>query len=252
MRTFTTVLRWLPAFVGLSVAAVGGTVFAAEAVAIRSITVSGMAERKVAPDEARVNITIAATNMKLETAKADHDKKLRTVMAIAKKAGIDDAQMKTQNSSVQPQYTYENNKRNFKGYVVQTNLEITVKKIDAVGGLLEKLASAGLESGDTQEWGNLINVNYQLANPDKIRDEMLTDAIRNARAKAEKMVVAANASIGAVIQINEGGAPQFNFPSRPMPMMAMAKSMSADEAAPAPPVGEQQVNANVTVIFELK
>ncbi len=219
---------------------------------VRSITASGMAERKVAPDEAHVNVTIAATDMKLATAKAGHDKKLRDVMDVAKKAGIEEAQMKTQNSAVQPQYTYDNSKRTFKGYSVTTNLDITVKKIDAVGGLLEKLSSAGLESGDSAEWGNFINVSYAIANPDKIRDEMLSDAIKNARAKAENMAAAAHASIGDVIQINEGGSPQFNFPVAPMMAMKASKMAFATEAAPALPVGEQDVNANVTVIFELK
>lgn len=224
-------------------------------VPVRSITASGMSERKVAPDEAHVQVNFGATNMKLEAAKAEHDKKLRTVMSIAEKAGIDKAQMKTLNSSIQPVYTWEDNRQNFRGYRVQTMIDITVKKIDAVGALIEKLSVAGLESGNTQEWGNLLNVSYSISNPDKVRDEMLAEAIKNARAKAQNMATAAGASIGNVIQINEGGAPQFNFP--PAPMMARAEMAMAGGAADAkmavaPPVGEQQVNANVTVIFELK
>lgn len=231
------------------------SVFAAERfeTPVRSVTASGLAERKVAPDEAHVNVTIASTNLKLDAAKAEHDKKLRDVMSIAKKAGIDEAQMKTENSSIQPQYTYENNKRNFKGYMVNTMLDITVKKMENVGGLIEKLSGAGLENGNGQEWGNLMNVSYRLSNPDKIRDEMLAEAIKNARAKAENMASAAGASIGNVIQINEGGTPQFNFPIAPVPMMARAmKADAAGFAESAPPVGEQSVSANVNVIFELK
>lgn len=239
------------AFVGILL--LSAPAFAAEMTPVRSVTASGMSERKVAPDEAHVNVNFGATNLKLETAKAEHDKKLRDVMAIAKKVGIEDAQVKTENSSVQPQYRWENNKQLFKGYRVQTNLDITVKKIDAVGGLLEKLSSAGLEAGSGQEWGNLLNVSYSISKPDKIRDEMLAEAIKNARKKAENMAAAAGSSLGGVIQINEGGAPQLNFP---MPMMAMARAdgmaTEAASAPVAPPVGEQQVNANVTVIFELK
>ena len=221
---------------------------------VRSVTASGMSERKIAPDEAHVQVNFGATNVKLETAKAEHDKKLRDVMDIAQKAGIDKAQMKTLNSSTQPHYTWENSKQNFKGYRVQTMLDITVKKIDAVGGLIEKLSTAGLETGGTQEWGNLLNVSYAISEPDTIRDEMLADAIKNARKKAENMAAAAGASIGAVIQINEGGAPQFNFP-QPMLMArggVMAMAADAAKMESAPPVGEQAVNANVTVIYELK
>ncbi len=216
---------------------------------VRSITASGVAERKVAPDEAHVHVTVEAMHPKLDAAKLEHDKKLRDVMGIAKNAGIAEAQLRTENSAVQPQYTYENSRQVFKGYSVVTNLDITVKHIDAVGGLLEKLSNAGLENGDAQQWGNLINVTYTIADPDKLRDEMLAEAIKNARAKAENMAAAADAHLGSVIQINEGGSPQFNFP---VPMMARAKLAMAAAEPVAPPVGEQQVNANVTVIFELK
>lgn len=219
---------------------------------VHSISVSGMAERKVIPDEAHVNVNIGATAAKVEPAKAEHDRKLRLVMDIAKKAGIDEAQMKTQNSSIQPQYSYENNKQVFKGYRVQTALDITVKKTEIIGDLMEKLSGAGLESANSQEWGNLLSVSYGVSNPDKIRDEMLADAIRNARAKADNMAAAAGGSVGGVIQINEGSAPSFNFP---MPMLARgmkAEAMGVAAAPMAPPVGEQAVNANVNVIFELK
>jgi uncharacterized protein YggE len=218
---------------------------------VRSVSVSGVAERKVVPDQANVVVTVAATNAKLETAKAEHDKKLRDVMAIAKKVGIEEKHMKTQHSSTQPRYTWENNKQNFKGYQVQTNLEITVKKMESVGGLLEKLSAANLEQGMGQEWGSLIHVAYAISEPEKVRDEMLAEAIKNARKKAENMASAAGASIGSVIQISEGGAPQFHFP---VPMMARGVVDTVGSAAmeTAPPAGEQAVNANVTVMFELK
>lgn len=227
---------------------------AADMVPVRSVTVNGQAERKVAPDEARVNVTIAATNAKMEAAKAEHDKKLRDVMDIAKKAGIEEKHLKTNHSSTQPQYTWENNKQNFKGYQVQTSLEITVKDVAKVGALLEKLSSAKLEQGMGQEWGNLINVSYTIGEPDKVRDEMLAEAIKNARGKAENMASAAGASVGSVLQITESGAPQF----MPIPMPMMAKgggvmAMAADaRMESAPPVGEQAVTANVTVVFELR
>lgn len=220
---------------------------------VRSVTASGTAERKVALDEAHVSVTIGATSMKLAEAKAAHDRKLRDVVAIAKKEEINEAQIKTQSSSTQPQYTWENNKQNFKGYRVATTLGITVKEIGAVGALLEKLSAAGLEQDNKPEWGQLISVSYSISNPDKIRDEMLADAIKNARAKAENMAAAAGASLGNVLQINESGTPQF----APIPMPMMARAMVASDGAMAeksvaPPVGEQSLNANVTVTFELK
>lgn len=245
-------LQFTLVMLALSLLLAGKAHAASEMAPVRSITASGTAERKVTPDEAHVSVTVGAMNMKLEAAKAEHDKKLRDVMAIADKAGIDKPQMKMLSSSTQPNYTWENNRQVFKGYRVSTTIDLTLKKPDILGGLLEKLSSAGLESGSAQEWGSMINVSYTLSNPDKLRDEMLADAIKNARAKAENMAAAAGASIGNVIQINESGTPQFP----PLPMMARAVAMKAMDGAAAmetaPPAGEQSVTANVTVVFELK
>ena len=216
---------------------------------IRSLTVTGQAERKIVPDEAHVTVTTSALNAKVAAAKAEHDVKLRKVIDIAHANSIDEAQIKTQSSRMQPQYSYDNNKRQFKGYQVATSLDITVKKTDAVGPLLEKLVGAGLETQTDNEAMGMIGVSYSISDPDKIRDAMATDAIDNAHAKAERMASAAGASLGAVYQLTEGNAPSFNYP-RAMPMMAMAKAASADTMAP--PAGEQEVNTSVTVTYELK
>lgn len=220
---------------------------------VRSITVTGQAERKVVPDEAHINFNVSAMNAKLAAAKSEHDDKLRKVIDIAKSAGIEEAQIKTDSATIQPQYNYENNKQVFKGYRVATSLDITVKKTESVGTLMEKLTNAGLENKTDNEWMGLMSVNYTISNPNKIRDEMASDAIKNARAKAEQMAAAAGASLGQVYQVNEGNAPSFNYP-RPMPMMAMARSNEiAPPAIPVvPPAGEQEVNASVTVTYELK
>lgn len=219
---------------------------------LRGITVTGQAERKVVPDEAHIHVNISATQMKIDAAKTEHDAKLKKVMAIAEKAGIDEKKVKTLNSNVQPQYAYENNTQLFKGYRAETQLDITIAETTKVGDLMEALSTAGLENKNERGWGGLLNLSYTVSNPDKLRDEMLAEAIANARAKADRMATAAGAKISRVWVIQEGNAPQFHMP---MPMMARGLAMASDasmEKAITPPAGEQQVNATVTVTFEMK
>lgn len=226
------------------------TAHAAEMMPVRSITVTGNAERTIVPDEAHLEVNLNSLNAKMAEAKADHDKKLRQLLDITGKAGIDKGKVKTTSSSTQPQYDYANGQRQFRGYRVQTQLDITVADTSKVADLMEKISAAGFEKGASTEWGNLLDLNYQISDPKKITDELNLDAIKNARSKAEKMADAAGASLGDVYQITEGSAPQFDFP-RPMPMM-MAKSALAEAAPVAPPTGEQKINTTVTVTFELK
>lgn len=220
----------------------------------RTITVNGLAERKVVPDEAHMTVNLSATEKKLAAAKSAHDAKLKKLLSLTKDAGIPEKHVRTQHSNVQPIYSYKNdtngrNTRYFDGYRVQTNLDITVADTEKLGDLMEAVMGAGFEKNTNEEWGQLVNVYYTLSKPEKIRDEMLTEAIANAKVKAERMASAAGSSIGRVYAITEGGAPQFH---PPMPMMAMKMAGGVADAAMAPPAGEQEVNASVTVSYELK
>lgn len=231
--------------------------YAADLAPVRSITVSGMAERKVVPDEAHITVNLNAQDKALATARAAHDKKLSRVMALVKQAGIDAKKVSTQSSNIQPVYTYRNDgsgnsKRVFEGYRVQTNLDITVGNTAKLAGLMDSIAKGGFEQGANTEWGNLLSVYYTLSNPDALRDEMLAQAIRNARTKAEKMADAAGAEIGGVYQINENGTPQFQPVMAAAPQALMMRAEIASDKAMAPPAGEQNVQSNVTVTYELK
>lgn len=234
------------------------TANAQQLVPVRTISVTGQAERKVVPDEAHVNVNLNSMERKLPAAKAAHDAKLSKLMAIVKGAGIDEKKVSTQSSSTQPIYEYINdpakgiNTRMFKGYRVQTMLDITVGETKKVGDLMDQIAGAGFEQGANTEWGQLMNVYYGISNPDAVRDDMLVEAIANAKTKADRMAAAAGASISRVHSITEGSVPVFH--PRPMPMFAMAKAASADMTmeSVAPPAGEQELNSTVTVVYELQ
>lgn len=233
----------------LAVAALATTAFA-EMVPIRSITVNGLAERKVVPDEAHIMVTLGATNLKMADAKAAHDAKLKKLFAIADKNGIAQKHISTQSSDVQPSYTYSDDKRIFKGYRVQTTVDMKLDDTAKVGAVTEQIMTSGLEDQNQDEYGQLLSTSYTLSNPDALRDEMLADAIRNARAKADKMAAASGSEISRVYQISEGEQPMF----QPRPMMVMAMKAEAGMArdAVAPPAGEQDMCSTVTVTFELK
>ncbi len=222
--------------------------------AIRSITVSGMAERKVVPDEAHIQVNLNAQDKDMAAARTAHQAKLEKLIKLVIAAGIEEKKVSTQQSNIQPVYTYRSgangtNERVFQGYRVQTNLDITVADTKKLGGLMNSIANGGFEQGANTEWGNLTSMYYTLSDPDKTRDELLTDAIANAKSKAQRMAKAAGAELGDVYQINENGTAQF----RPMMMAKGAMAMSADSRAEmAPPAGEQELQSNVTVTYELQ
>lgn len=237
----------------------------------RMIVVSGSAERKIVPDEAYVNVTIGSTNMQLEPAKADHDKKLKEVLRIAKDAGINKAQIKTQNSATQRIYEWANKKRTFKGYRVLTQILLTVKDVSSVGELQSKLNALGLEKDESENWGSVINVRYGVSDSDQLRDDILSDAVKNAHKKAEAMAQAAGTSVIGVYRIVDSNVQNSRAyygssevapaalpmaiaePSQVQPSIIPPKEAPRTETEyVTPPMGEETINANVTVTFELQ
>ena len=249
--------RWIAAS-GVALLAMTAHAQSAPLSPIRSITVNGEAQRKVVPDEAHLTVDLNAQAMKMGDAKSAHDAKLEKLLAIAKAEGIDSKKIRTQSTSVQPVYSYPADPathqpvRHFDGYRMSSNIDITVTDTDHLAPLLDKITNAELDKGNAPEWGNLVNLYYTISNPEKLRDDLLAEAIANAKAKADNMSAAAGTAVGRVYEIREGGAPVFT--PTPMPMMARAMAASAPmmKSAEAPPAGEQQVQSSVTVTYELK
>ncbi len=232
--------------------------------ASRTISVNGHAEKKLVPDEAHLRVNLNSMKMKMAEAKTSHDEKLRALLEITKAEGVEERKVRTESSTVQPIYEWVNQpitegmphpqpKQEFKGYRVQTLLDITVVDTSKVGALMEKITEAGFEKEARTDWGNLLDLQYEVSEPEKKRDELLAEAIAAARTKAERMAEASGSKVVGVRQISEGNISHYQ---PPMPMMAMAKGMAMDmaaESAPVtPPSGEQNLQANVSVIFELK
>jgi len=240
--------------IALAMALAVSPAFAQEMKPVRSITVTGQAQSKVVPDEAHIVINLNAQNKALAPARQAHDQKLMKLMGIIKKAGIDEKKIRTQSSTMQPVYNYTNGQRDFQGYRVQTQLDITLGDTAKLAGLIDDISAAEFEKDANLEWGNLINMYYNISNPEKLRAELLiaAAAVANAKAKAESLASASGAVLGAVYQITEGNTPQFRPMVRNAVLAAPSMGSANGAAAVAPPAGEQDIESTVTVTYEIK
>lgn len=220
---------------------------AQEVVAARTITVSGDAEVKVAPDKADVAIGIQEQNQKLKEAQRLTDEQLKALYRIAKEMGIAEKDLRTDYSSVQPIYEYTPEaKQIFKGYSVNHQVTVTLRDITKVAELTEKLLDAKIDQ--------INNIQYGLQKEDEAREAALNEALLKAKRKAEMLAKTMNERIEKVYSINESG-----ISMQPMPMVMRGKAMAMDgggavmpEMAAAPPAGEMAISANLTASFLLK
>lgn len=237
MQRFTLAASALAAFL-----AAASPSFADEVKMPRTISLSGHGEVKSAPDMAFVTTGVATQGTTAAEALAANTTAMNALFAALKNAGIAEKDIQTSNFMVQPRYDYNDGKQPpvLVAYDVSNSVTVTVRKLEGLGALLDKVVQAG---------SNQINgISFQVSKPDEGLDEArklaAADATRKAKLYAETMGV----SLGPVLSINEGVSYQ-----PPVPVLR-GKVMMADAAAAPVPVaaGEQTLAMDVNVTWEIK
>ena len=206
----------------------------------RIISLSGHGEVRATPDLAYVTSGVVTQGATAAEALAANSKAMTDLFAALKESGIEDRDVQTSNFSVQPRYDFSNNQApKMVGYDVSNNVTVTLRKVDTLGALLDRM----VQSGSNQISG----ISFDVSKPDDAMDEARKLATEDATRKAKVYAKAMGIELGNVMQVSEGSAAQ-----PPMPMVR-STMMKADAAPPVPmAAGEQTLAVDVNVIWEIK
>ena len=208
---------------------------------VRSISLSGHGEVRMAPDLAIVTVGVMSSAATAREALDANTKAMEGVMASLTAAGIEARDIQTSNFSVNPRYDYgQNNAQPPKvvGYDVSNNVSVTVRKLDSLGAVLDQVVSSG---------SNQINgVAFQVSKPEAATDEARKLAVADALHKAQIYTAASGVTLGQIISLTEGGGYQ--------PPQPVFKSMRAESASADVPIaqGEQVIAVDVNFTWEIK
>ena len=201
-----------------------------------TITMTGHGEIKAVPDMAAVTAGVTTNAPSAVAALSANSTRMSAVFAALRKLGVADKDIQTTHFSVSPQYTNGdvNNPRRLSGYQVTYEVSVKLNDVAHAGAALDTLVGGG---------ANQMNgINFDIRDPAPLLEKARTEAVSDARTRAETYAKAAGVSLGQVLSISEGGA---ETPPRPL-YRAMAL------AAPVPVApGELSVTADVTVVWEI-
>lgn len=213
---------------------------------MRTIAVNGSATVYVVPDVTVVTFGVENFDSQLASAIAQNRTSAASLVKAVKGLGIDEKNISTDNLEVQIEYAYDNGRvKGTQGYRVKRTY--MVKLADA--RQLERVVEVGLDSGANQ----LMGIDFQTSDLEKYRDEARVQAVTQAKEKALLMARELGVKVGRPMNIQETGD-GYVMPMRAgRGMMAMAKMADAS-AAPGEtlPLGQMQVQAGVSVVFELE
>lgn len=216
-------------------AAAGGQ---AAAVNPSGITVTGEGTISVKPDMAKITLGVEVTNQSAQGAQQDAASSMAAVMAELKKQGIQDKDIQTVRFDLSPDYDYSNRTPVLKGYRVTNLVQVTIRDISKVGGLLDAVVGSGAT--------RLHGIRFSVTDPAAAGAQGREEAMKDARAKADHLAKLAGVSLGQPIAIEES----VSAPPAPVEMATRAMAAPAADTPISP--GTQEVRTVVRVTYSIK
>lgn len=208
-----------------------------------TITVTGDGEVIVKPDLALVNFSVVTEADSAAKAMTDATEKMNQVIKAMKDSGIKEKDLKTTSFNVSPRYEFSQSswpnpgQRSLIGYEVRQTLEVKIREIDKSGDIIGK----AVESGANQ----VGNLQLTVDNQEKYKNEAREQAIDEAKGKAKELASQLGVRLVKITNFQEGDSPVF--------FLEASDSMGRGGGeSPQIEVGENTIEVNVTISYEIK
>ena len=208
----------------------------------QTISVTGSATSSSSPDTLVVILGVESEAKTANESLSKNSKSLNSVISSLSNSGISKDSIQTSNFTIYPLYEWSDVKDEqiLIGYRVSNILSIQTDKIDSAGDIIDSAVSSGANRVD--------NVSFQLSDDklQKVSDDLIADAINDAKQKAEKALVPLKQKIVGVksVVLHDSMTPYYESPMRAS-FDGFAESMKS-----APILsGDEEIRTNVSVVF---
>jgi uncharacterized protein len=201
-----------------------------------AISVTGEATVSVPPDLAQVDAGVTSDAKTAREASEANNAAMGKVLLALKGAGIAEKDYQTSQLSLQPQYPPNRSGPSpVVGYRASNRVTVRVRDVTKVASMIDALVGAGAN--------DIGGINFMVSQASKLLDDARTQAVADARRKAEIYAKAAGVTLGAPLSISEEGAAP-----RPVFRAKMAAEMAATPVAQ----GEETLSVRVNVSWAIK
>ncbi len=217
--------------------------------ATNTITVSGKGEIERSPDTAKVSFSVRVEKKDLKSGQDEVSSKVESIKKDLIALGIEDKYIKTDSYTSYPQYDYVNcynsscKSPTLRGYEVNHSITISIKDLTKVESVLGVLGKAGVTDMNGPSFG--------FEDDKAIVREARDLAIADAKLEAEKLAKSLGVKIVRMVSFSEnnGGYP---VPMYAKDVVSLEMGGRAQSSNPVLPVGENKVESNVTIVYEIR
>lgn len=211
-----------------------------------TVTVSGYAESLVSNNIVSFTASVEAYGDDKDEVTGEANEGMSELIEEVKAFGIEDDDIQTETISVYQREEYLRDDEGWSGemregqWVGRNSISIVLRDVDRA----DELASLLTRAGAVDVYGPSLRVDNE--GSEVAKQELMVEAVENAREKAEIMAEAAGKRLGGVVEMVEGEVGTS--------LIRSDVSMALPEAGGGVPVeiGSSQISQSVTVVFELK
>ena len=215
------------------------------AVAVPEITVSASSTVSIVPDKATVSFGVVTQETTADVAQEKNSESVKKVIDVLTAQGVEEKSIRTTYYGMSPQYDWSNNgDQRLIGYMVTTTLSVQDQDIDSLGKLLSACVDAGINRVD--------NVSFLCSGYDEAYSQALSQAVAASKDKAAVLATAAGKELGDPINIVEGYQNTSARYTKSVNSVSMAEAAAMDASGPTFQPGETEIEARVTVTYNMK
>jgi uncharacterized protein YggE len=210
-----------------------------------TLSIQGQGEIKTNPDQIRVNVKLSAKDLKYRQAVRDLDNKVKSLQKALLKAGFEEDQLNTQNLNVSVNRIWGERTYQDSGFVARQELTLVFPY------QAEKLMEA-INAISRSESNPEYHLNFSLSDESrkKMRNQLIEEAIADAREKAEIITKAAGTRITGIHSINYNAGNPVAYPMQKVMFESQARQQS-DYSAEINPE-EITLSDQITIVWKIE
>lgn len=206
---------------------------------MKHLNVQGKGSVYAEPDIVLISFTVSGKAMDYEAALKNLNNRVNNLRDNLSVSGLDKSDLKTTDFNVSVETEYKNERRVFAGYRATHRLiiELTLEK--------ELLNSVLANIGEGYS-GAQINLQFSVKDRESLKEQVLIQAVKNARKNAGILASAAGVKLGEIREINYHWS-EIHFFQRQAEMVCESAAEYNVDIEPE----EISVSDNVTIIYEI-
>jgi len=156
----------------------------------KTLTVFGEGTISATPDQVEMRLGVITQNESITTGQQENAAAIAAVIAAIQNLNVQEHQIQTVVYRIDPQYDYIEGVEVFRGYRIVHLLQITLDQVGIAGPVIDAAVNSGANS--------IASIQFTLEDPTIVFNQALTQAVVNARSKADTLANSLNVTLNPV------------------------------------------------------